>query len=136
MCVGNHTCIGVIPTRNAEVNNNEVHSDKIEDAVGAQALADAVKTNTCLRRTKREGRWERQCMCVGDRTRVGVIPTLDGEVNNEKFQRIMKAGQWEHQRMCVGNHTRIGVIPTRNAEVNNNEVHSDKIDDAAGEQTP
>jgi len=57
-------------------------------------------------------------MCVGDRTRIGVIPTLDGEVNKEEFQRIMKAGQWEHQRMCVGYHIRIGVIPTLNGEVN------------------
>jgi len=92
MCVGNHTRIGMIPTLDGEVNNKEVHTDKIEDAAGAQALADALKTNTCLWRTKRAGRWERQCMCVGDHTRIGVIPTLD-EVNNEEFQRIMKAGQ-------------------------------------------
>jgi len=43
-------------------------------------------------------------MCVGHHIRIGVIPTLNGEVNNEKFQRTMKPGRWEHRMMHVVNH--------------------------------
>jgi len=62
--------------------------------------------------TLRAVQWEHQRMCVGSHTRIGAIPTLNVEVNNDEFQRMKRSGRWEHQRMCVGDRTRIGVIPT------------------------
>jgi len=69
--------------------------------------------------TLRAGRWEDQRMCVGNHSRIGVIPTVNGEVNTDEFRRINRSGRWEHQRMCVGDHTRLGVMPTLHGEVNN-----------------
>jgi len=58
-------------------------------------------------------------MGLGNHIRIGVIPTLNGAVNNNEPQRTKRAGRWERQRICVGHRICIGVISTLDGEVNN-----------------